>query len=402
MSDAQTGIIYELSNGYDPICHLNTPNRQLLCSRASLIQLNTGERLVQQQVMNWLVFLIHGDLQPVNGKAAANQNNSATKQPLFYNSKKELVAKTPCKLVRFDRNLFDQIRSEQQMEEMKIVETEVSEGGNLLLDLFYEALQNNALTLPSLPEVATKVNSAMQRANISNDDLARIIHTDPTLAARLLQVANSAAYRGNQSVDCVKSAITRLGLETTRNITLLVATKHLFQHKTPLIQLRLKQLYQRSGYVAALAFVLARKVKSINPERALLAGLLHDIGEIPLLNYAGEHSDTFDNEIALDEAIGSLKVLTSTIVLQEWDFDSEMLNIVQNINDYKRDTGEPLDCQDVVIAAHALSNAEKSQALLKGTVIEKKLIDHNISISQPELFLKEAREEILSAQQLLQ
>jgi len=73
--------------------------------------------------------------------------------------------------------------------------------------------KSGRLQLPSLPDLAFKVRTAVNDPRRSVADIARLIQFDPALAARLIQIANSPLYRGIKKFDNCHSAITRMGIE---------------------------------------------------------------------------------------------------------------------------------------------------------------------------------------------
>ena len=87
---------------------------------------------------------------------------------------------------------------------------------NITKESIIDDLNNDRLPLPTLPEVAIKVRETVDDDNATIRDIADIINTDAALSARIIQVANSALYRGISTADNVQMAITRMGLNTVR------------------------------------------------------------------------------------------------------------------------------------------------------------------------------------------
>jgi HD-like signal output (HDOD) protein len=79
------------------------------------------------------------------------------------------------------------------------------------------SLAANTLELPSLPEVALKVRKALADESVSSAEIARLLGTDPALAARVLKTANSALfYRGSKPITSLQNAFARLGQRMVR------------------------------------------------------------------------------------------------------------------------------------------------------------------------------------------
>ena len=79
-------------------------------------------------------------------------------------------------------------------------------------------LENDRLPLPTLPEVAIRVRETIDDDNVSIGDVSQIISTDAALSARIVQVGNSALYRGVNPAETVQSAAMRMGLDTVRSL----------------------------------------------------------------------------------------------------------------------------------------------------------------------------------------
>ena len=214
--------------------------------------------------------------------------------------------------------------------------------------------KNGRLRLPSLPDLAHKVRTAVNDPRRSAGDIARVVQFDPALAARLIQIANSPLYRGTKKFDNCHSAITRMGMAAARNLVVSFTMRNLFQARTPVLRERLQQTWQHSCRVAAISSVLARLTPGLDPDRALLAGLVHDIGILPLLQYI----ETMQMQLEsgrLDNMIGRLRGALGTFVLKTWQFEQDIANIPAQTEDWARASGEAIDYGDIVQVAHVHS-----------------------------------------------
>ena len=88
------------------------------------------------------------------------------------------------------------------------------------------AISKDQLQLPTLPEVALKIHDAAEREDISAADLAEVIGEDPSLAARVLKVANSPMYRGAREIETIGIAVSRLGMDYTCNLVSTVLARN--------------------------------------------------------------------------------------------------------------------------------------------------------------------------------
>lgn len=224
----------------------------------------------------------------------------------------------------------------------------------LLLQRIIGDLKGGRLRLPSLPDLALKIRSAVNDPRRSVADIARLVQFDPALAARLIQIANSPLYRGTRKFDNCHSAITRMGLGAARDLVIAFTLRNLFQARMPLLRERLQQTWQHSCRVAAISSVLARLSPGLDPDRALLAGLVHDIGVLPLLQYIEMLS--IEADVArLDSLTGRLRAPLGGFVLKTWQFEGDLADIPAQAEAWDRASGERIDYADIVQVAHVHS-----------------------------------------------
>ncbi|MFK8048469.1 MAG: HDOD domain-containing protein [Halioglobus sp.] len=232
---------------------------------------------------------------------------------------------------------------------------------------FYEEilseLKSGKLVLPVLPDVALKVNDIAESPDASITDLSEIILSDATLSAELLRVANCPLYRGRNPVDKVQTAITRLGLKMVRNLVSSLVLEQMFQAPSVSIADRLQALWQHSADVAALCHVLASKQPGIPSDEAMLAGLIHDIGVLPILLKADERPELLENPALLQSIMDDLSAPIGTAILESWDFPEGLIAAVAEHKNYQRDSVNGPDLVDIVQVANLQSAANVGQIL---------------------------------------
>lgn len=240
-----------------------------------------------------------------------------------------------------------------------------------------KAYQAGRLKVPSLPEIIHRVRKVINNDQASASQIARVVQADPALAARLVQVANSALYRGTGKTSDCRGAICRLGLETTRNLVTGFALRQVFKSKSLLINDVFRQVWQHSSRVAAISYVIARVVPGLLPDKSLLAGLVHDIGVLPILVYAQDYLPLRKNRAALEQLIEILSPKLGHMVLSSWEFESDLVQLPLNIENPNYAPAQPADYIDVVIVAHVHSlfgkTDEKPSTQLGGIASFKKL-----------------------------
>lgn len=220
-----------------------------------------------------------------------------------------------------------------------------------------DALARDRLVLPTLPEIALHVRQLAQRDDVSAAALALELQKDASLSVRLLRVANSAAQRGGHRVDNVRQAVTRLGFDYTRLLVSGLAIEQMFARGAPLIEARLRASWQQSAEVAAAAQVLAAQCTLLNPEMAMLAGLVHDIGVLAILRLAESHQSALDDPRELDNVIDVLSPRVGSMVLQAWHFPAELIDVPQQWRQFDEAHDGPPHYADVVRVAVLQSTA---------------------------------------------
>ena len=103
-------------------------------------------------------------------------------------------------------------------------------------------IESNQLVLPTLPEVALKVRDAVEDPNASASQVAQVIGTDAALSARLIQVANSPAYRGRNPIENLQTAIARMGATVVRNLVTGLVMQQMFQATSEATDARLRRI----------------------------------------------------------------------------------------------------------------------------------------------------------------
>lgn len=130
--------------------------------------------------------------------------------------------------------------------------------------------------LPQLPDIAAAMLRLLNQQENDTDELARIIASDPVLAARVLRVANSSYYGFSRQIKTILDATVLLGQKTLRNLVLTMALKGLYRLSDP----SEKMLWEESMAHALGSQFLSTTYAVADPEEAFLAGLLANIGEL--------------------------------------------------------------------------------------------------------------------------
>ncbi|MDR3335593.1 MAG: HDOD domain-containing protein [Treponema sp.] len=138
--------------------------------------------------------------------------------------------------------------------------------------------------LPSLPTTVRKVLEVCNNPQASPVDLNRVISLDPVLVARVIKLINSSYYSLGNRVTSLVRAVIMLGINTVKNMALSTAILANVFSKKKIPGLNMDEFWRHSLCTAVTAKFIAKKRSVDNKllEEYFTAGLLHDIGKIPI------------------------------------------------------------------------------------------------------------------------
>jgi HD-like signal output (HDOD) protein len=345
-----------------------------ICGQTHELKLLPGESLFDRtQGMECIPFLLNGNLlinSPTTGQKqmAAGTASAGFAITVTATPDSQVISQGLSSIALIPTDLVDAIEhywGENKASEIQGIELTEGGGENELYLDFFQALQKGKCELPGMPDIAVRVQKAISDADTGTADIARIIQVDPALTTRIIRAANSVAYGGAQEITNCPDAVTRLGTTATRELVRSFAMRGLFQAKSAMLRNRMQQLWEHSRRVAALCQVLALRTTHLDPDRALLIGLIHDIGAIPVLNLAPNYSDIARDPELLQQAISDLQGELGAMVLRQWGFPGDMVETVLHAEDWMRDKEGDPDYTDLVIIAqlHAYVGSPRGRTL---------------------------------------
>ncbi len=225
------------------------------------------------------------------------------------------------------------------------------------VDSVREDLRANKIYLPTLPALALEALLVINDVDSSAADLEKIISRDAALTARLIRYANSPLYRGLNTITTIKPAITRIGFQRVKNAVYAVSMKEVFRTSVKEIERRMDELWAHSVKVGAQAAMLAKSQNGLDADVALVAGLVHDIGHIPLLIKACDFELLIKKPELLDKVLHKLHTQLGGSILKLWKFDEQVIKAAAEHEDLDRDPGDaPIDYVDIVQVANILAH----------------------------------------------
>ncbi len=171
-----------------------------------------------------------------------------------------------------------------QPEEQALMDPKVAEFVSGLDNL----MDKPDIRLPVLPAIGMEVQQLVANENTSYEQIAEKVELDPSMSARILEVANSPLYAGTQKIQSIQNAISRIGIRETRNILQAVVAEGLFKVKDKELSDLLNNLWMHSLAVAYANEILAKALFIPESSDFFMMGLLHDIGKLLIVHLTQE------------------------------------------------------------------------------------------------------------------
>ncbi len=272
------------------------------------------------------------------------------------------------------------------------------------------SLGHDAFRIQPLPDITQRINTAIRDPELGVADLARIVQGDPGLANHLLKTVNSASLRIFRRINTCQDAVARLGLQATRYQAYVYMMRNMFRQVSRTAQPLMQRHAKQSMRVAACSFVLAKQVKKIDADEAMLVAMLQDIGVIPIIDWMAGSPEVSLTDIDLAwrilcELASEHGRRISIIVLEQWKFDARFIPLIAEREKWTRKGGKTLDVPDIVNLArvHAGGGIESPQKLPHITILPAlmKLQERGLTDQRTLQVLAEREEEISELQQML-
>lgn len=212
------------------------------------------------------------------------------------------------------------------------------------------AIENDELVLPTLPEVALRVREAAEDPDVGIPHISKVIGNDAALTARIIKVVNSPLLRSNKEITDLQMAVSRLGINYTCNLATGLAMEQMFQATSDVVDRKMREVWNKSTEIAGICHVLCRHYTRLMPDQATLAGLVHQIGVLPILTYAEEHNELLADSISLNHVIEQIHPIIGDKILRTWEFPEPIAIVPSQYLDFTRDSAK-VDYVDIVQVA---------------------------------------------------
>ena len=194
------------------------------------------------------------------------------------------------------------------------------------------------------------MREAAEDPDIGIPQLSKVIGNDAALTARIIKVVNSPLLRTNREITDLQMAVSRLGINYTCNLATGLAMEQMFQATSDVVDRKMREVWNKSTEIAGICHVLCRHYTRLLPDQATLAGLVHQIGILPILTYAEDHNELLSDSISLNHVIEQIHPIIGDKILHTWQFPELITQVPSQYLDFTRDSAK-VDYVDIVQVA---------------------------------------------------
>lgn len=222
------------------------------------------------------------------------------------------------------------------------------------LEDFKRRLDPEKLRMPAMPDVAARVQQLAVDPDASPEDLAAVISNDAALTAQVIRIANSMMARHLPEVRTIGQAVARLGISPVSRMALIFAIRNTLKVRSAFAAKELSRSWAESKEVAAISSALAQMTRKLPADQAMLGGMLHRIGALPLLAALDDQDIDPGEHKAAQQAIEELHPELGSKILRDWFFAEDIAIIPETYRDPCRPDEGPADLSDVVAVAYVI------------------------------------------------
>ena len=223
------------------------------------------------------------------------------------------------------------------------------------------AIEDDKLILPSPPDAIVKILAVLDDDDASPRKIAIELNRDPALTARIIKITKSASFQQHNDVTDLNQIIPRLGLKLIKTLVTSHMMLQMFAEPNLAHKQLLNQRYCHSRNVARYAYAIARYTRHVSAEDALLAGLMVDIGYLPLLQFFG--SDDVMDEKTLKEFLTQFHSRVGAQLLNKWHVPGAIVLAIAEHEDIQRQGSTRADLSDVIIIANLICREIKQDSM---------------------------------------
>jgi HD-like signal output (HDOD) protein len=200
--------------------------------------------------------------------------------------------------------------------------------------------------LPSMPDVAMKVRSAISIDSTSNETLTTIIARDPGLTAYLVRAASSPIYRRSAAPKTLSEVVGLLGFAATNSLVMIYSTRNMVEIKTEAAKKLFNHTWERLVVKTSVASFLAQQLKYRPVDQVQMAMLLTEVGSLAVLSAMLGTSETPDSAIYFQMCRQYSKQI-GCAALAKWGVDQTIINVLSDCGNWDKTWDDKLNLLDI-------------------------------------------------------
>ena len=211
------------------------------------------------------------------------------------------------------------------------------------------------VSLPGVPQIVTRLQQMLSDPEVGIPQLVPVINYEPVLVGRVLQMANSASLNPTRrQITDLRTGVTRVRFDLLRSAALAYALRQVSQaHSVKDIRPHLEALWERSAWIAAVSFVIARKFTRVNRDIAFLAGLMHGVGKLFILTRAAHYPFVLRDRAKYGALLRKWHTPFAKGILTGWRIHEDVVQAVVQYENLNREVvGDDPDLTDILATSY--------------------------------------------------
>jgi HD-like signal output (HDOD) protein len=229
-----------------------------------------------------------------------------------------------------------------------------------------EDLNRGDLELPMFSGTAVRIQKAFQVDEVDIDEIKRLISSDPAIAARVLELANSAAVRGSIQITDLRQAVIRMGDKLVQSSVLTFALRQVERNAelSDTSRTALRKIWVESVELAARCYVIAKEYTKLRADEALLTGLLSVVGRLYIMLKSQEIE--LENYDELEQVLADWHPTISKAIAESWNMSEDLVNALEMQLETDPPVGENASLAEVLCAARLIVQYNGNEEPLTG------------------------------------
>ena len=215
-------------------------------------------------------------------------------------------------------------------------------------------LEEGHLNFPTSMEISLRIKQLADDPNSSVEDIVAAVRAEPVLSAKVIRMANAMLLNPyGTHITSINNAVKRIGLAALRCLAFAVSAEQLIQdHRSPYLRKLANDLWRHSADTASWAYAFAQHLRTVNPDTAMLAGMMVDIGQFLLLARVADYPALENRIDRFSEFMAVWKTPISRSVLEVFELPEDVIVALDNDNETLCDSSwPPQTLQNIMRAA---------------------------------------------------